>query len=511
MTVSLRNFSKLLSQVTPLGALLLISASLVGGCSEETQTECAGKKQADGSCVERCDTSKCPDTYRCLFGACAPPCDVVTDCAVGRFCASVKTDDGATGKFCATPRDWEDGQTGQFESCTSDKDCDTYRGFGCVDDQCVVEGCRDSEDCGELGQCRPGKKPDGGDTTWCDKDATASVDGDPCKANTDCDELGGQVCADGACRVPSHCQTHADCAGIGQCVVGADPDGNEARYCDPDKDAMNGEGQFGWPCLSGTSADCDEDNGFVCISAGEGDSDAYCTQRDCLKDDDCGAGYRCALTRSATRPCNDQCGFTGAGGSDCAADADIGSGKKFECGPLGLLTRLCLKREFCAECETDADCLGAPNQVCAKDKSGTKICTSLCDKSVKNACPWKADAECGDFDSDLGQPTCSHRFGQCKGTGLGCEPCIDDGDCPGGLCLSTGFSPASYCVDMRVSCTCTVGDDFCTSADCPDAPSGRALQCLGGSDVTSSALYQTCFGAEVGTLSTPKRGCWPAQ
>jgi hypothetical protein len=81
----------------------------------------------------------------------------------------------------------------------------------------------------------------------------------------------------------------------------------------------------------------------------------------------------------------------------------------------------CVRRSFCSPCETDADCLGVPDRICARDASGDKICTKRCDPAVVS-CPWGNASECGVFDPEVGAPTCSHSFVSCRGTGKACEP-----------------------------------------------------------------------------------------
>ena len=169
---------------------------------------------------------------------------------------------------------------------------------------------------------------------------------------------------------------------------------------------------------------------------------------------------------------------------------------------------LCLKREFCSPCQTDADCLAVPNQICAKDISGTKICTKRCDL-VLNSCPWGNAAICDVWDKDLGFPTCAHRFRSCKGTGQNCEPCVDENDCgQNGLCLTTGFTGERFCVDLDLSCAGCTGAPLCINAGCPDTPGGLPGQCL---EDPGGSLHRKCYGANVNSdpLGSPQIGCWP--
>jgi hypothetical protein len=328
--------------------------------------------------------------------------------------------------------------------------------------------------------------------------ASATDDG-PCRKDADCDDSGG-ICVDGSCV--SACDTHFDCAATGLCKAGPKP------YCAPGAPAKNG--QFYQHCSAG-AAECDADAGFLCASAGLGDIDAYCT-KDCSGDGDCPSGFRCG-TASAT-PCANACGVQGKNTAGCAPVAEIGEGKRFECAmPLGVIRHVCQLRSFCDPCDTDDDCLGTPGQICAKDKSGEKICTQRCDPSV-DACPWGDASECGLFDAELGQYTCAHRFGACHGHGNGCEPCRDNGDCaPKGFCTHSSFTGEQYCIDLSLECDC--GDDSdasgtCEGHGCPNSAGDLPLTCASGAAFDGTAVSHRCIGANsaASSLSSPRTGCW---
>jgi hypothetical protein len=129
-----------------------------------------------------------------------------------------------------------------------------------------------------------------------------------------------------------------------------------------------------------------------------------------------------------------------------------------------------------------------------------------------NSCPWGSAANCGLWDSAVGKPTCSHRFGSCTGDGKSCEPCVEQTDCPLGFCAETQFTGERYCVDMSVSCSCPEGTKgACAGGGCPKTPAGKPLTCLGGSDYKDSPLVGKCVGAETDSQSTSSRqGCWPS-
>lgn len=334
--------------------------------------------------------------------------------------------------------------------------------------------------------------------------------GPSCEVNAECREDQGEACVEGTCRLP--CRSHFDCQGFGECRSGSGSDGTSGHFCDLAQPEQSG--QFYTRCPSGTDADCDSANGFLCLSAGAGDLDSYCT-RDCTDDSTCAAGFACSpMTRP---PCADNCGLRGTPKDrHCIPSDQIGPGKAFQCGSRGVTRNVCRPRKFCSTCETDADCLATADQICAKDQSGTKICTELCD--IKHpSCPWGNAAACGVWDRDLNLATCAHRFGQCTGTGKGCEPCLKDADCGArGVCTASNFTGERWCVDFSVTCACGADADangLCAGGGCPKSPSGLAMTCF---DTTPTMPDSgVCAGANTnsGLLSTssPQTGCWPVR
>jgi len=322
-----------------------------------------------------------------------------------------------------------------------------------------------------------------------------------CRESRQCDEAHGFSCVDGECNY--ECQSHADCVEVGHCDT-RDVAGERKRYCVHDA-APPSPGGLYTSCPKGD--ECGEP--ALCIGAGEGDLDAYCTI-DCADDDDCAAGYFCGSVVRA--PCEDACDFAGQPTDARCAPADqIGSGGPYRCGLNGPERRVCRQRDFCAACSSDADCLGQPNQVCARDASGEKICTRLCDAATRS-CPWGNATECAIFDADLGVATCSHRFGSCHGTGQTCEPCRSNDDCPSGVCWGSQFTGERWCIDFDTKCECRGGvtaSGTCANGGCPDSPSGLPLECIGPGD---SQLSDTCYAANSATEtllgSSPQTGCW---
>lgn len=403
--------------------------------------------QIGQECEKACQDSACSTGQVCIDNACRPTCTSTADCGPHQTCTARVSDHGARGSFCVGPSTEPPKGAAMGTPCTASADCDSRSGARCVDGTCTFT----------------------------------------CLAHDDC------VTCTGAGR----------CTSIGSCTGTAkDAEGESVRLCEKDS-FPRGPGQFGSPCHTDP---CDDANDFTCVGT-PGDIDAYCTKNFCGGDADCPSGFYCATLRSSLGPCQSTCNIQVDGAqTNCVAPSDIGPGKHYDCGPRMLTTTRCLHREFCAPCSDDTDCLSVRNQICAKDKSGENICTVLCDDKI-NSCPWGAAAFCRTTDDSLGAPTCSHRFGSCHGTGKSCEPCVDQKDCPTGMCLTEAFTNEHYCVDFDATCSCPAGTQAtCAGGGCPVSPPPAlsTLTCYGGDAVKGSALENTC----VGSATSP--GCWPS-
>lgn len=327
-----------------------------------------------------------------------------------------------------------------------------------------------------------------------------------CRGNGDCDVSQGVHCVDGYCV--GTCELHDHCLN-GSCTgAGEDSDGRSVLLCEADG-YEHAEGQFGTNCIAGPG-DCDDDSGFVCIGVGQGDLEAYCT-RVCDGASDCPPGYYCSDDLTAEVPCEDVCDFPGdRNAPGCVPSSEIGEGRTYTCGVLGLLRTECRKREFCNECETDADCRGFAGQICARDESGARICTQACTQQG-STCPWGTAGVCGMWDPDVGVTTCSHAAGSCVGDGGSCQPCVADEDCPWGACTQNTYTREKYCLDLRDQCSCPENTPAtCMGGGCPATPGGLEMTCFGGASVMESVLFNRCWGAETDpTVDGSAAGCWP--
>ncbi len=471
------------------------------------------------STARACEASECGvEGAACFQGECSAPCETTNDCSATHYCERVLTDAAEEGRFCVALFPESDsarssGRTGKYESCGVDSDCDVGRGFSCVDGSCVLAGCGVDYDCGGVGPCVDGTRADGGATRYCKR--TEGWEAQP-KAPELRVSL-GVSCAFGSEPRAEALKADGSCGAAKQALEAC----NAAASCTP-SDALSGclpacarEEDVLWQCLLRRSP-CDDALGHFCLSAGEGDASAYCTAG-CGGDAACADGFACEALRSAAAPCEAQCGVK-AGTTGCIPSADIGEGKAYECGPMGLLRHLCVRAKFCSPCETDADCSRVPGQVCAKDKQGVKVCTAPCDPNpALKTCPGGNASECGVFDSDRGFATCSHRAGTCSAKdGAACEPCRDDLDCgAGGLCLARS-SGERFCVDLTFKCDCggeAVDDYGLCTGNCPKAPSGLQMKCLPG-EPEPGTLVGHCLGVSIepGPIFEPAKvnvSCWP--
>jgi hypothetical protein len=393
------------------------------------------------------------------------------------------------------------------DECKQCSDSDCPDGQRCVQRECR-SACSTDAQCDDGQVCRGYQFRSGDEGEYCvvlkgssSGDSTSGGRFTRCTKSSECDEAHGFFCAEGECTY--ECSSHADCIAIGHCDSRT-IDGERRQLCVHDEEPPKPGGLY-TACPKGD--ECDD--ATLCLGAGAGDLDAYCSV-ECSSDDDCATGYYCGSVTRA--PCSDTCGFRGQPNDPRCVNAEaIGSDRPWQCSDRGIERSVCRVREFCASCETDADCLGTPNQVCARDASGAKICTRLCDAGSRS-CPWGNAAECDVFDADLGLPTCSHRFGSCHGEGRTCEPCTSDADCPNGFCAASSFTGERWCVNMDTTCDCegkADGTGLCPNGGCPKSPSGLQLSCVGES---TSDLFNICWAANAGSSTvlgaSPQTGCW---
>ncbi len=145
-----------------------------------------------------------------------------------------------------------------------------------------------------LGALAPGgcSTNDANEPSGCSGAACVTSNGrfSPCKASSECDAAHGFSCVDGECNY--ECRSHADCVAVGHCAPRT-VEGERRNFCVHD-DTPPEAGKHYSSCPNGT--ECADAS--LCLGAGVGDLDAYCSI-DCASDDDCAAGYYCG---SIVRP-----------------------------------------------------------------------------------------------------------------------------------------------------------------------------------------------------------------
>jgi cysteine-rich repeat protein len=401
------------SRTTTRWALLLAASVLSSACGSDPEpggTVCGGVVR-DGECYQLCEDKLCVEGNACVFpqdrpeGYCTLPCQNNDGCPYGFAC------------YAGVPN--AAGEAGNY---------------------CLTLGL-----------------PDNG------KPAAA------CTSTSDCDNLHGLFCFEGACSFPCS-SVFATCPDGSMCK--GDPEANAegpAGYCVPAPADFGVDGRYGTDCPFGDSQ-CDEAGGYVCLGA-EGASDAYCSKPDgCQQDADCPSGYWCGAIRSA------------------AADADdIDFTKQ---------PKTCLRRGFCHPCETDMDCGHTEAAICVPDKQGEKFCSTPCAPGT-NACVIGASCE----DVGDGRTACRPDVGACYSKDpKGCDPCRIDPDCgPNAMCVTGkwGYKPGmNWC-----STPCGANSEH-GKASCPVAPNGLEMLCLdenmiglgGPFDATApNYLYKHCY------------------
>ncbi len=354
--------------------------------------------------------------------------------------------------------------------------------------------------CGSDANSANGGNADAGpDVTAC-----TGITDDAGNCVTKCDDSmcnTGNYCVDNACRLV--CTSHLDCPSGYQCLGSGvkDSDASQVHYCAPATQPM-GEGEYLWPCPNGT--ECKNDPEWLCLGAGAGDADAYCSKYDCQSDADCPGGMWCGVVRDFHKVCGNAAypapGITPDPG-DCVDPANFtASGHTYRLGPMTLLRNMCLPRGYCTECNDDLDCSLVRGNICVKTDPNQKgYCSRACQGT--KSCPWEGASTCATVESSKGD-TCNPTYGACVGNKDVCTPCRNDEDCWDAslptrrACLSNSFTGERFCVDLDKACK--------ADADCPKPPeAGKNMQCMTASAYQGSLLYQRCYPPDNGTTLNP--------
>lgn len=362
--------------------------------------------------------------------------------------------------------------------CVESRDCSGTQvcaALSATSDAVVEEGlcyttCAGDGECALGETCTPKPTMAGATAYLCRSRAVEKLPpngfGVACKAAADCDEAHGLSCTAGRCGLPEA----AACKAASECSSDACDDGTCKRPCNRLSDCAVGTecvglvvgkkpgvckgkpslapGRYSQPCPKGREGkECDADAGFRCIGL-KGDPDAYCSKPgDCAADGGCPIGYWCGGIRG---------------------DAKEGEG-------IPASQRTCVKRTFCAPCDTDTDCGFTFGAKCVPDVDGVKFCSTSCTPD-KRSC--RFGAECvavggGDF-------ACRPDAGTCaRAKPTGCDPCRNDLDCgPGGYCLGDTIPGAIDKPSVRWCVTPCGTADGDGKRTCPKSPNGVEMICL---------------------------------
>lgn len=320
-----------------------------------------------------------------------------------------------------------------------------------------------------------------------------AIAGSACSSNecSDSECAKGNICLDDGetgtqCRLL--CATQTECPFGYHCGTAKAPPGGTAptdkTFCL--KDAVQYQkkeaGQFGASCGSqgglDQNPDCDAEQYFWCFGASPTDGDAYCTQYQCTTDAECPGGYFCGTVNELPNVTTEK-------------------------AVRGVTTTVCQKREYCAPCQNDVDCLPIDGQKawCAEGADGKKFCTTECTSDAN----CRQDAKCEAAPELGGGSVCKPRAGVCVGDGTLCAPCRSDADCPEGACLSHPYSPEKFCT-VKSKSPCKIVDQK-LQADCPkENQAGARIGCFTQAG-DEGAPKDHCIGiVSFGQSSVP--GCW---
>lgn len=467
------SFFRGLSATLLLGGGTLLTALSFGlaGCGDDPAPGapvCSGVKNADGKCIAKCvEKRDCTgnqvcSTVRLPEGTCEAPCGADKECAVGSACVDGANMAGAAIKVCQTREQLDLKPNGFGVACTQPGDCDVAHGLTCDAGKCGLPlggVCKAATEClsgaCDAGKCRP-------------RFLEAAA---PCEGNGECKS---GVCDANKCAV--------SCLNLAGC-----PSGTTCQGLETGKGVCRSApgltaGQYSQACPKGN--ECDKAAGFTCIGL-VGDVDAFCSKvGGCAKDDECPTGYWCGGVRDA----------------------------EGEEGKIPGSQRTCVKRSFCAPCDTDVDCGFTFGARCVPDANGTKFCTTSC-AADKRSC--RFGAEC--VDTGGGDFNCRPDSGSCAAPtpseAKSCDACRNDLDCgPGGYCLGSVVQGAINKPSVRWCVTPCGPADADGKRTCPKGTNGLEMVCLDENnlDLATRELGVSTGEGKDATIPVLPGYCYPA-
>lgn len=198
--------------------------------------------------------------------------------------------------------------------------------------------------------------------------------------------------------------------------------------------------------------------------------------KSCASASECDAGQNCSLDAKSRLICNKPqyaagigvlCGHDGKCAetlkcvgrqysaeafctATCATDLDCPG--NFQCADVPSTGKVCIERQFCGQCQFDAQC-GEGNS-CTKMSNGS-FCTRACNMGGTD-CPRYSTCKMVEGNK---VPQCVHNAGTCKGEGKQCDPCntLISGECgSAGRCLQYNHTKEAFC-GLPCTDTCDTG------------------------------------------------------
>jgi len=501
--------------------ILLAAGAMAVGCKTET-TEIPGKecvggfvRPETGECEALCDDTKCKEGNRCVDNRCSLLCETQRDCAAQPVC----DDEGKCyleSFRCAAAV--TDTNEEPVHACVSNgaRYSPVAAGYECPLGwwQCLDSYCPYDPALGKALRCdiyACNNNPDSCMPSANDPNVgTCAGSGDPCVPRN---------CDASVCKPSLFCPDGLQCDPF---ACGGNPGACKKTCAGENCNVGECEGS-GEPCIFST-CELTACKGMTCISAGEGDADAYCATVDCatvdetgvLSPDDarCGGGYFCSAVYEPHDICGATCSGTCSGGptegATCSEDKDCQKGNDFSgrpwegrtCGvvPAGLdaacidpaqantstsanfvegstclLRYTCVERDSCAPCEGNVDCtVGDAN-----------VCVSLFDqKSCVRFCETNTDCNPDHY--------CAPYFGLTGKTGtcdnapsVDCDLAGGGAECGGGACAAR-----SVCIPNSGACRVT-----------PGAPTNFCQHCIQDSDCGAPGSGWVCAEVTIGEFA----------
>jgi hypothetical protein len=420
------------------------------------------------------------DTYSCSGETgCAGGCAVqLTDYYCNGSSTSAQSSTSGTGTTCYECQEW-DGGSG-CDDCSSGTSC-TSDGDSCTEDVCSSGSCTNNDycsgsdsDCG----CSTCTNCDNSDGWYNDGGTYACCSGSTAYSACQDQEYRDYRCSGSSCTY-SVTSTQTNYGGTSNSC-------NDGISCTTDtcsSGSCSNEISSGW-CLIGGSA---------CYSDGTDNPSNSCEE--CVAAGDQGNW-------------TDKSNGTSCGTSSCATDACCGDGENWCNYPSTTCTRTC-SSGTCGSCSTTTG-VCAPSESCdqscgatcdgASDCSATSQCSGTIYQTRSNSCTSGCDCNYGSWSN----ATCATSVSNCS------AECDGDSDCSAGETCNTSSSACSCSQSDYTAPTVTVqgmpsswqNSDATASVGCSDSDAGCNSSTYRLREYSSSGSCSTTYSDY--TLTSPR-------